>query len=255
MPIKRLTFIVLLGLIVLGAQAANNERLTHAKGRPYSLSVLAGYSYNRTWQHQFDGEIRAFMPVNDNVEIFANLGAYSSNVYAGTLTFRPKMAVPVGELFADATINYTAAVRNSTHDVVGALSVGYKMDYFQAQVGCFARTIAPFERNWSSNESFVTEPFNLLYRLSFNVRPLCERWNIFFGMSNFSELQYERMWQPLFFATAYYDFPPANNFEYSYRAASHFRLLWEVMVKPTGMFHLNASFYGAQARFGFAYKF
>lgn len=242
-------------LFALTATAANNERLTHSKGRTYTLTVLGDYGYNTTWGHYGGGELRAFLPFNDNVEMFINTGAFSSNTYAGSLTIRPKVAVPVGEFFADATFAYTSSVRANTHDFVGALSLGYRMDYLNFQVGCFSRTLAPFQRTWNSNEEYVNEPFNLLYRLSINVRPLCERWNLYFGMANFNELEYERMWQPLFFLGAYYDFPPSNNFEYKYSAASHFRILAEVMVKPAGMFHLDASFYGCKAKFGFAYKF
>lgn len=247
--------ICLLALAQLPVQAANNEQLTHSNGRPYSLSVLGTYGYNRTWAHYGGAELRAFMPVNKNVDILANIYAYSTNVHAASATVRPKFALPVGEMFFDASFCYTLPLRAEQHDFVTALSLGYRMDYVSAQVGFFSRTMAPFGRTWNSNESYINEPFNTLYRLAFNVRPLCERWNIYFGMANFTELEYERMWQPLFFLGAYYDFPPNNNFEYNYRAASHFRLLAEVVVKPTGMFHLDASFYGCKVKAGFAYKF
>lgn len=249
----------ILSLLLIGASlasfAASNKQLTQSFGRPYMLTVLGEYGYNSTWSHYGGGELRAFMPVNQNFEILANAGAHSSDVYAGSFTLRPRIALPKGEFFFDASFAYTCANRNETHDFVGALSMGYRMDYLSLQAGCFTRTLAPYHRTWNSNDEYVSEPFNLLYRISFNVRPLCERWNIYFGMANFNELEYERMWQPLFFLGGYYDFPPANNFEYEYHAASHFRLLAEVIVKPAGMFHLDASFYGCKVKAGFAYKF
>ena len=242
---KLLTAAALAVVVVFGATAA----------QPYSLSVLGTYGYNTTWGHFGGGELKAFMPVNQNVEVEAAAEALSSDVYTVSATVRPKFPLPVGEMYVDASILYSNINRNRTHDFVGALSLGYKMDYVNVQVGCFTQTFAGYGRTWNSEDDYVTDPFNILYRISVNVRPLCERWNIYFGMTDFTELQYERMWQPLFFLGAYYDFPPASNFEYEYNAASHFRLLAEVICKPTGMFHLDASFYGAKVKLGFAYKF
>jgi len=226
-----------------------------AATKQYSLSVLGEYGFNTTWQHYGGAELKAFMPVNDNVELTLVGEALSSNVYTAGFTARPKMALPVGEMFIDASILYRAVQRNRTHDFVGAGSVGYRMDYVSLQVGCFYRAMVNYGRPWHSEDEYVCEPFNLLYRVSANVRPLCSRWNLYFGMADFDDTQYERMWQPLFFLGGYYDFRPKSNFEYEYNAASHFRLLAELTVKPTGMFHLDASFYGTYAKFGFAYKF
>lgn len=255
--IRKFSYILVLisWMVTSVALAATNNTITHAKGRPYSLAVIGDYGYNSTFQHYGGGELRAFLPVNQNVEIFLNAAGWSTNVYAGSFTIRPKMPVPVGELFFDASVQYTSVTRSEIHDINFALSFGYKMDYFQAQIGNFSRTMGQYQRTWNNEESFISEPFNILYRISANVQPLCERWNLFFGVTNFNEFQYERHWQPLFFTSFYYDFPPDNSFEYNYNAASHFRLIGEVYVKPTGMFHLDASFYGAQVKFGFAYKF
>ncbi|MBQ9339529.1 MAG: hypothetical protein IJS13_04260 [Paludibacteraceae bacterium] len=229
--------------------------LTTRAARPYSLSVLGTYGYNTTWQHFGGGELKAYMPLNANVELEAAFEGLSSNVYTASATLRPKFAVPVGEMFVDASVLYKAVQRNRMHNAAGALSLGYRMDYVSLQVGCFTQMWADYGRMWNSEEEYVIDALNVLYRLSVNVRPLCERWNIYFGVSDYTELEYERMWQPIFFLGAYYDFPPSSNFEYEYNAASHFRLLAEVLCKPTGMFHLNASFYGAKVKVGFAYKF
>lgn len=243
----RKTFIIfLLALLVFPTTAAN---------KPYSLSVMGEYGFNTTWQHYGGAELKAFMPVNENVELELVGEALSSNIYTAGFTARPKMALPKGELFIDATALYNAVQRNRIHDFVGATSIGYRMDYVSVQVGCFYRAMASYDREWHSTEEYMCEPFNLLYRISANVRPLCSRWNLYLGMSDYSDTQYERMWQPLFFLGGYYDFHPKSNFEYDYNAASHFRLLAEVTCKPTGMFHLDASFYGILAKLGFAYKF
>lgn len=240
--------LILIGIVALSLSS-------WAAPKKYSLSLMGEYGYNTTWQHYGGAELKAFMPVNENVELEAAAAALSSNVYCASFTARPKMALPKGEMFIDASFAYNAVQRNRIHDFVGAGSIGYRMDYVSVQVGCFYRAMTSYDREWHSEEEYMCEPFNLLYRISANVRPLCSRWNLYLGMSDYNELQYERMWQPLFFLGGYYDFKPKNGFEYEYNAASHFRLLAELTVKPTGMFHLDASFYGAHAKVGFAYKF
>jgi len=57
------------------------------------------------------------------------------------------------------------------------------------------------------------------------------------------DYQMERMWQPLFMIGAWYD------------VTDHWRINMGVQCKPTGMFHLDATFYGATLRAGFSYKF
>ena len=59
--------------------------------------------------------------------------------------------------------------------------------------------------------------------------------------SQLSELP--ELWQPLFMVNAYYD------------VTDHWRLQFGAQCKPTGMFHLDATFYGATARAGFSYRF
>ena len=255
---RYLSLVCLLLSLTVTAFSAEQEKKkanNNPAARQYMLSVAGVYGYNSTWGHHGGGLLRALMPVNPYVELTAAVSGLSSNTYTLAATARPKFPLPVGELYIDATVFYNCMYRARVHDIVGAGSLGYRMDYVNVQVGCFNRTLAAFDRQWHDTEEYMAEPFNLLYRLSFNVRPLCERWNIFFGMANFDDMQYERMWQPLFFLNGYYDFRPNSQFDYVYHARNHFRLLWEVTVKPTGMFHLDASFYGAQARFGFAYKF
>lgn len=62
-------------------------------------------------------------------------------------------------------------------------------------------------------------------------------------ISNVDDYQMERMWQPLFMVGAWYD------------VTNNWRLNFGVQCKPTGMFHLDATFYGATARAGFTYRF
>ena len=96
---------------------------------------------------------------------------------------------------------------------------------------------------YSYNETFVVEPFNLLYRVEVFCRPQNNPWNLSFMISNVDDYQMERSYQPLFSAGAWYDFN------------EHWRLNLWAQCKPTGMFHLDATFYGATFRTGFSYRF
>ena len=117
------------------------------------------------------------------------------------------------------------------------------MDYVSVTIGSFFRVMDDWTRSWYSNETYMVEPFNLLYRLEVFCRPQDNNWNLSFLFSNIDDYHMERMWQPLFSVRAWYD------------VTEHWRLNMGVQCKPTGMFHLDASFYGATARAGFTYKF
>ena len=157
--------------------------------------------------------------------------------------FRPKFELPVGELFIETDVYYKALARNRISDITAGLGVGYRMDYVSVTLGVFARVMDDWDRDWHSNDTYVVEPFNLLYRLEVFCRPQSNPWNLSFLFSNVDDFQMERMWQPLFGINGWCD------------VADHWRLIFGVQCKPTGMFHLDATFYGATARFGFSYRF
>ena len=90
----------------------------------------------------------------------------------------------------------------------------------------------------------MTAALGVGYRMDYvSVRPQNNPWNLSFMFSNVDDYQMERMWQPLFGIGAYYD------------VADHWRLNFAAQCKPTGMFHLDATFYGATFRTGFSYRF
>lgn len=218
-------------------------------GRPgfgdnrYSLSVLGEYAYNTTWEHHGNLDVKAFMPFNPHFEMEAKLRLSTANVYTGTLQFRPKFELPVGEMFLETDVMYKAVARNRVGDITAALAVGYRMDYVSVELGVFTRVLDDWDRDWHTNDTYVVEPFNMLYRLEVFCRPQANLWNLFFLFSNMDDFQMERMWQPLFGLGAYYD------------ADDHWRVDFSALCKPTGMFHLDATFYGAAFRTGFTYKF
>lgn len=236
--IKRI-FLLVFALGPLLLMAANPGFGT----RKYEVTGMVEYNYNKTYRHQANFDIQALMPINQHFEMEAKVQLSTANVYTGALQFRPKFELPAGELFLESNLMYRAIVRNQVADITAAVGVGYRMDYVSVTIGSFCRVIDDWTRSWYSNETYMVEPFNLLYRVEVFCRPQDNNWNLSFLFSNIDDYHMERMWQPLFSVRAWYD------------VTDHWRLNMGVQCKPTGMFHLDASFYGATARAGFTYKF
>jgi len=211
--------------------------------RKYTVSGLVEYSYNTTWGHHANFDIQGLMPFNPHMEMEARLQFSTANVYSGAIQFRPKFELPVGEMFIETDIYCRAIARNRMSDLTAALGVGYRMDYVSVTLGVFGRVLDDWDRDWHTNDTYVVEPFNLLLRLEAFCRPQDNPWNLSFMLSNVDDYQMERMWQLLFGINAWYD------------VKDHWRLNFGVQCKPTGMFHLDAVFYGITARAGFSYRF
>ena len=211
--------------------------------RKYEVSGMVEYSYNTTWGHHANFDVQALMPINPHFEMEANLQLSTANVHTGMMKLRPKFELPVGEMFLESDLMYAAHARTHIGDITAAVGLGYRMDYVSVTIGSFFRVMDDWTRSWYSNETYMVEPFNLLYRLEVFCRPQDNNWNLSFLFSNIDDYHMERMWQPLFSVRAWYD------------VTEHWRLNMGVQCKPTGMFHLDASFYGATARAGFTYKF
>ena len=211
--------------------------------RKYSLTGMVEYSYNTTWGHHANFDIQSLMPINAHFEMEAKLQFSTANVYTGVVQLRPKFELPVGELFVETDVLYKAIARNRMSDIDAALAVGYRMDYVSITLGVFCRVLDDWDRSWHSEDNYVVEPFNLLYRIEAFCRPQNNNWNLSFLFSNVDDYQMERMWQPLFGIGAWYDIN------------EHCRLNFSAQCKPTGMFHLDATFYGATGRVGFTYRF
>lgn len=211
--------------------------------RCYSVTFMGEYSYNTTWGHHGNFDLQALMPFNPHFEMEAKFQFSTANVYTGAVQLRPKFEVPVGEMFLETDVMYKAVARNRIGDITAGLGVGYRMDYVSVTLGVFCRVADDWDRSWYEDGNFVVEPFNLLYRLEVFCRPQNNPWNLMFKFSNVDDYQMERMWQPLFGVGAWYD------------VTEHWRLNFAAQCKPTGMFHLDATFYGATFRTGFTYKF
>ena len=211
--------------------------------RRYTITGMAEYSYNKTWGHHANFDIQGLMPFNPHFEMEARLQFSTANVHTGVVQLRPKFELPVGEMFLETDIYYRGVARNRLGDMTAALGVGYRMDYVSVTLGLYCRVIDNWDRSWHTDETYVVEPFNLLYRVEVFCRPQNNPWILSFLISVVDDYQMERMYQPLFGIVAYCD------------VNEHWRLNFAAQCKPTGMFHLDATFYGATFRTGFSYRF
>lgn len=225
-------------LLFLYAAAAN------ARDR-YNVSLGAVYGWNATWEHHGGVDVAAHLPINRHFEADASLEYLSPKVMAFTLSARPLFPIgdKAGALYLDGSLHCKGYFSSRSTDFVMAFSAGYRWDYVGAQIGLSHRQILDADHKWGSTSDNVNEPLDLIYNLWFNVRPATSEWNLGGGITNFSPYEFERMWQPFFFLNAHYDF------------LEHYRVLADVYIKESGMFHLTANFYGISTHVGFAYRF
>ena len=240
---KRLKMVLLLCMVTVSSIFAAQQDTTRTNIRRSTLTAMVEYSYNKSWGHFGNADVQALLPLSRHVEMNVNLQASFKNVYTVGVIIRPKVILPYGELFFDTEVLYKAVMRANQMDLVTALSLGYRFDYVSVQIGSFARVMSGYGRNWHSEDTYECEPFNLLYRLEVYCRPQTCNWNIGVAFSNYDDYQFERMCQPLFALGGRYDID------------EHWRVHLDAQCKPTGMFHLNAAFYGATVRAGFTYRF
>jgi len=211
--------------------------------RKYTITGMVEYSYNTAYGHHGNFDVQGLMPFNPHFEMEAKLQFSTANVYTGAVQFRPKFELPVGEMFLETDVMYRAIARNRIGDITAALALGYRMDHVSVTLGVFGRVLDDWTRSWYSNETFVVEPFNLLYRIEVFCRPQDNPWNLSFLITDADDYLWERMWQPLFGIGAWYN------------VTDHWRLNFGVQCKPAGMFNLDATFYGATFKTGFSYRF
>ena len=209
----------------------------------YSISLHAGYGHNRTYGSMGNFDIDAFMPINQHFEMQADIRMSTANFYSFGVQMRPKFALPVGEMFLEDRLMARLITRDAFNEVTQALSLGYRMQYVSIQLGMSTRLIIRLPYEWHSTESIICEPFNVLYRVEGFVRPQTSPWNISLCVSNMDNYQIERVWQPMFMLGGWYD------------PTDHWRVRLSAECKPTGHFHLNATYYGAEVRVGAEYRF
>ena len=235
---KILICVFLVASLVVRAQ----ETDTDAR-RSIELRAFGAYGYNYTWSHYGNLDLWTRVGLNKHFELDGAVQLSTANVYTLSLDARPLFPLPVGEMYLDTRLLYKAVVRSRTHEMSAALGLGYRMDYVDVQLGVYSRFLMDFDYRWHSEDEIVAEPFGFLYSIEVFVRPQSSNWNLSFRFSDTDDYQIERLWQPLFMIGG------------RYSPTDRLSVLLQAQCKPTGMFHLNASFYGAVVRAGISYRF
>jgi len=249
---RRLLFALSVIFLTMTAHAAGDAPVQPSASAPvtaqasvqkYSVTLYGLYGYNETYSHTGGFDLVGFMPIHKYFELDAALEYQSPQTCAVSAFARPKFPLPVGELFLDGAINFRYYGDASMGIFTTSASFGYRMDYVSVQIGISSRLLIDMLRQSGSDSGNVSEPVNMTYRIAFNVRPSTSLWNIGFGMSNYTLYEFERAWQCIFFLSGHYDFMP------------HLTALLEADLKPTGIFHMNARFWGVNVRAGIKYSF
>ena len=227
--------------IILGILALSPLRLFASS--PYSLSFHAGYAHNLTYGSYATFDLDAYLPINQYFEAEANLRTSTANMHTIGLQLRPKFALPVGELFLEDRLMGRFVSRDNVNEFAHAISIGYRMQYVSVQLGLLSRVIIPVPYENNSDNSYISEPFNLLYRVEAFVRPQTSCWNIAIAISNVDDYMMERAWVPMLYLGGWYD------------VNKHWRLRLSGKYKHAGMFHMNAHYYASEVRLGVEYSF
>lgn len=228
-------------LIILGLIALWPYHLVASS--PYSLSLKVGYAHNLTYGSFANFDIDAYCPINQYFEAEANIRTSTANFYTAGLQLRPKFELPVGELFLEDRLMGRFVTRDKVNEFTHAISLGYRMQYVSVQLGIFSRVIVPMPYERNSDNSYIAEPFNLLYRVEAFVRPQTSCWNISVAISNVDDYMMERAWIPMLYLGGWYD------------VNDHWRLRLAGKYKNAGMFHMNAHYYAAEVNLGAEYRF
>ena len=198
--------------------------------------------YNNTFKWYGGADVKGVLHVG-NTDFTLNLEALTANTYSLGMTVSQSFEVcRNGFVFLDGTLHSRIFSIYKTYEFVYAGSVGFKMSHFSAQVGLFSRTIDAFGRDWHSLENYVTEPFNLLYKVKISVMGFDNPWDVYLVGSNYNDFEYERMWEPIFSLGGRYDFK------------ERWSAVAEGTLEAAGIFHGTVKFYEAVMRIGIKYK-
>ena len=206
-------------------------------GVPYEVALLGVGGQNRTWVGYGGGALQLSLPVCKNLDIQSGFQGLSSGVMTGLLHVQPVFPSKKGQLFADVTGYYGGFYKYGIDEWLTAGSVGWRNDHISAQIGLSVRWILDRE-----STDKVVEPADLFYRFAYRLKTDDAPWNLTGGVANYSRYQVERAMEPVFFLEGYY------------RLGEHLSLIGELNVKPTGMFHLTASWHGFNAGIGLSYR-
>ena len=229
---RSVIFTILLLLLGTELVAQTKKELT--------IEAVAGYSDTR---NLYGGADISFAFRSDASSAIVNLEELSSKDLAIGISARPQWTLEKGRFFLDGTMHSRMFASYECYEFVYAGSAALDFRHFLVQAGLYSRMIADSNMKWHSLEQINSEPFNLLYRVSLKLKGDDAPWDLVATCSDFTEYEYERHWQPIFSLLG------------RYRIDEKLDLLAEGVLKPAGMFHLDASFYAAWLKLGLKYTF
>ena len=235
---KRPVFVLicLFSLTFLNAQ----EFRGHVLSGDVSAQCVAGYNHTYKWYGGTD--LKGVLHV-DNTDFTFNFEALTAKTFSLGMTVSPSFEVcRNGFVFIDGTLHSRIFAKYKAYEFVYAASAGFKMLHFSAQIGLFSRTIDALGRDWHSLDNYVTEPFNLLYKVKISVMGFNNPWDVYAVFANYTDYEYERMWEPIFSVGGRWDFKER----------------WSAMAEGTfeaaGIFHGTVKFYEATFRAGVSFR-
>ena len=198
--------------------------------------------YNLTYRTYGGADLKGVFHY-DNTDFIFNFEALTAKTFSLGLTVSQAFEVcHNGFVFVDGTLHSRIFAKYKTYEFVYAASAGFKMRHFSIQAGLFSRTIDAFGRDWHSLENYVTEPFNLLYKVKLSAMGFDHPWDVYAVFSNYNDYEYERMWEPIFSLGGRYDFK------------DRWSAVAEGTLEAAGIFHGTVKFYEAIFRVGVSFR-
>ena len=237
---KKIFFIVALCSLLLAPAAMAQVQPSDSQ---YAVSLHVGYGHNLTYSSMANFDIDAYMPINQYFEMQANIRTSTANYHTVGIQLRPKFELPKGELYLEDRLMARFIARDQVNEFLHAISIGYRMQYIDVQLGLINRVMMPLPYERNTLNKYIVEPFQLLYRVEGFVRPVTSSWNIAIAISNADNYMIERPWTPMLYLGGWYD------------VNEHWRVRLSGKYKNAGMFHMNAHYYAAEVRVGAEYRF
>lgn len=124
----------------------------------------------------------------------------------------------------------------------GAL-VQFNTDHFDVHIGTNFRTYAFREMAinvYHMNRKFtkINEPFNLMYEISYNLKPPANCWNLGISVTNIDKFKITQETNPLF------------NLHGQYKISKPICLVSQIWYEPAGIFNIYANYFGFFVRTG-----
>jgi len=206
--------------------------------------VYAGavYGYNPSYRSYGGLDLNVLAPFGRHFELEGAAEFNPWNISTGVVA-RPVLPLKTGALFMDASVHAAFMTPFNMIDLAGAVDFGYRMDYVDARVGIMSHMIFDTSAKKGQGDENVSEPVNLLYRIEVKARPATCRWNVSAGIANYSDYEYERTWEPMYFVRG------------RFNLNDQLRLHLRTDIKPSGAFHLTAHAWGVSVRAGVSYCF